>query len=111
MIVSSSTRPARERLPDDVGAASDADVLVAGGLDGHRHGLLHAVDEGEGAALGLLLRAVGHDEDRHAPRVLVAPVAGRLVHPAAADAGAAARHRVVQERLVLAGRLGEPWSS
>jgi len=45
----------------------------------------------------LLLRAVRDDEDRDVPRVLVAPVPGGFVHPAADDDRAGPRHRPDQE--------------
>ena len=46
---------------------------------------------------------MGHDEARHARRVLVAPVAGALVGPAAADDGADGSHRRLEPGLILAG--------
>ena len=105
MIVSSSTKPGRERLPDHVGPAHDVDVLPAGRLPGPLDRLLDAGDERERAALGLLLGPVGHDEERQPPRVLVAPVLGRLVRPAAADHRTEARHRLREPGRVLARRL------
>ena len=77
--------PGLERLADDVGAAHDVDVLVAGGLASPADRLVDARDERERAALRLLLGPVRDDEERQAPRVLVAPVLGGLVRPAPAD--------------------------
>src|SRR5262245_49859855 len=96
-----------ERLPDDVRAAHDVDVLATGGFPGALDRLLDAGDEREPAALGLLLGPVRHDEERHGPRVLAAPGICRVVGPAAGDDRAEPRHRLVQPDGVLARRLAQ----
>ena len=92
-------------MPNHVGAAHDVHVLVAGGLDRAADRLLDAGHECERTALGLLLRPVRDDEERQAPRVLVAPVPGRLVGPASTDDRSDAGHRLLEPGGVLAGRL------
>src|SRR5215216_2736494 len=94
-----------ERLAHHVGAAHDAHVLLARRLLRPRDGLLHSGHEVEVTALRLLLGAVGHDEERQAPRVLVAPVARSLVGRPPADHGADPRAYLVQPVGVITGRL------
>ena len=72
MSVNSSTCPVSESLTDDVGAAHHVDLLVARSGLGPLDRLGEAADEGELVPLGLLLRAMGHDEERH-PHGLVSP--------------------------------------
>src|SRR4029453_7474182 len=81
------------------------DVLAVGGFDGPLDGFRDPSDEPEGAALQLLLRAMGNDEERQPPRVLAAPMVGSLVGPTTADDGADPGARLGQPRGVLAGRL------
>jgi hypothetical protein len=47
------------------------DVLAGGGFDGPLDGFRDSGDEPEGAALRLFLRAMGDDEERQPPRVLL----------------------------------------
>src|SRR4051812_48531550 len=56
-------QPGCERLPDDVGAAHDVDVLAARRLLRALDRLRDALDEREGAALRLLLRPMRDDEE------------------------------------------------
>ena len=105
IMVSSSTIPSSRGLPDDVGAAHDVDVFAAGRLDRPLDRRPDARHEGELATLRLFLRPVGHDEARQPPRVLVAPVPGRLIGPAPADHRADPGAGLRQPRGVLAGRF------
>jgi hypothetical protein len=73
MIDSRSTRACRERLTDHVGAAHDRDVLAPRGVAGACDCPLDPVDEDERVARRLLLGPVRDNEERHAPRVLIAP--------------------------------------
>src|SRR5215218_9913891 len=92
-------------LADHVRAAADGDVLVTRDLASALDRLVEPADEVELTGVGLLLRAVRDDEDRDVPRILVAPVPGGLVHPAADDDRAGPRHRPVQELERLARGL------
>ena len=96
---------AREGLADDVGASHHMDVLLAGRALRTLDRLGDAADEREVVARWLFLGAVGDDEERHAPRVGVAPVPGRLVRVPSADDGACPGDRLVEPRLVFADRL------
>src|SRR5207253_1473178 len=71
----------------------------------YRDGVLPPGHEREGAARRLFLRAVRDDEERHSPRVLVAPVSGGLVRPAPADDRADPGDCLRQPGGVLARRL------
>ena len=86
-----------EALADYVRATADGDVLVTRDRASALDRLLESAGEVELTAVGLLLRAVGDDEDGDVPRVLVSPVPGGLVHPTADDDRAGPRHRLVQE--------------
>ena len=88
MMLSSSTSPAASAWRMMSAPPLMLDVLVAGSGLGPLDGLRDPVDEHEVVALGLLLGSVRDDEGRDAPRVLVAPVPRRLVHPPARDRGA-----------------------
>src|SRR4029079_1938798 len=94
--------PGIEALPDLVGAATNAHVLVACGSFGAIDRRLKVADEGELAGLWLLLGPVGDHEDGDAERVLAAPVPRGLVHVATDDDRSAPRHHLVQVLGVLA---------
>src|SRR5215213_3403717 len=92
-------------LADHVRAAADGDVPVTRDLASVLDRLVEPADEVELTGVRLLLRAVRDDEDRDVPRVLVAPVPGRLVHPAADDNRTGPGHRRIQELERLARGL------
>jgi hypothetical protein len=98
-------QPGGERLADHVGAAHDVDVLVARRLARAGDRVLDAVDEHERVAVRLVAGSVRDDEERQAPRVAVAPAAGRLVGEAPADDGADALHGVLEPAGVLRRRI------
>lgn len=93
--------PHAQVLPDDVGAAGDADVAAAGGLPRLRQSAFGTVvDEVEGRSPGTDPRfalLVGEHVDRRMERRLLGP--GDLTlfeHPFSHDAGAAPLHGVTE---------------
>jgi hypothetical protein len=105
MIVSSSTSPAARALADEVRAAHQMHLLLAGCRLGLIDRLHEAPAEDETAARRLLCGAVGDHAQRDAPRVLAAPVPGSLVGAAACDHRTVGAHCLLQPGLVLTGRL------
>src|SRR5436190_18444906 len=80
--------PRRQRLPDDVGAATDADIAVAGRLSRLGERGVNVGDEPEpGLGRRLIRGAVGEHEQSPGEGVGPTPPAGRLVHATAHHTG------------------------
>src|SRR5439155_2546987 len=90
-MTSSSTFLPRQRLPDDVGAATDGDIAVPGRLSRLRERRVKVRDEPEPGLRRRLVRGpVGEHEQSPGEGVGPTPRAGRVVH---ATADHARRHR------------------
>jgi hypothetical protein len=88
-----------QRLADDVRSTHDEDVFAPRRLARQGDGLIQPVHEGEFGACGGVLRSMRHDEERHAEQVVATPRLRRLVGVAAADDGADASGRLVEDLL------------